>query len=40
MCSSDLERLGALGAQRLGHAGDGTVELADPDGNEFCLTSG
>ena len=38
--AAEVERLVALGAERLGHAGDGTVELADPDGNEFCLTPG
>ncbi|MFE6611091.1 VOC family protein [Amycolatopsis sp. NPDC057786] len=30
----EVERLVALGASRLG-AGDGQVEMADPDGNEF-----
>ncbi|MDQ3664942.1 MAG: hypothetical protein M3353_09865 [Actinomycetota bacterium] len=29
-----------MGATRLGSAGNGAVELADPDGNEFCLTHG
>jgi catechol 2,3-dioxygenase-like lactoylglutathione lyase family enzyme len=37
---TEVDRLVALGATRLGSAEDGTVELADPDGNEFCLTSG
>ena len=31
----EVERLVALGATRLGAGDDGTVELADPDGNEF-----
>jgi catechol 2,3-dioxygenase-like lactoylglutathione lyase family enzyme/predicted enzyme related to lactoylglutathione lyase len=37
---SEVDRLAALGATRLGSAKDGTVELADPDGNEFSLTAG
>jgi hypothetical protein len=37
---AEVERLAALGATRLGSAEDGAVELADPDGNEFCLTHG
>ena len=37
---AEVDRLVALGATRLGSADDGTVELADPDGNEFCLTAG
>ena len=36
----EIERLVALGAARLGSTGDGTVELTDPDGNEFCLEHG
>jgi catechol 2,3-dioxygenase-like lactoylglutathione lyase family enzyme len=38
--AAEVNRLVALGATRLGSAGDGAVELADPDGNEFCLTHG
>ncbi len=38
--AAEVDRLLALGATRLGSAGDGAVELADPDGNEFCLTHG
>jgi catechol 2,3-dioxygenase-like lactoylglutathione lyase family enzyme len=38
--AAEVDRLLALGATRLGSAGDGAVELADPDGNEFCLTNG
>ena len=38
--AAEVERLVALGATRFGDARHGTVELADPDGNEFCLTSG
>ncbi|MER7459141.1 VOC family protein [Micromonospora sp. NPDC126480] len=34
---AEVDRLVALGATRLGAGADGTVELADPDGNEFCL---
>jgi catechol 2,3-dioxygenase-like lactoylglutathione lyase family enzyme len=37
---TEVDRLATLGATRLGSAEDGTVELADPDGNEFCLTAG
>jgi catechol 2,3-dioxygenase-like lactoylglutathione lyase family enzyme len=37
---SEAERLGALGATRLGSTGDGAIEMADPDGNEFCLSNG
>lgn len=37
---ADVDRLVALGAIRYGSAGDGDVELSDPDGNEFCLTNG
>ncbi len=36
--AAEADRLVALGATRLGNVGDGAVELADPDGNEFCLT--
>ncbi len=35
--AAEVGRLVALGATRLGDAGDGAVELADPDGNEFTL---
>ncbi|MET1057980.1 MAG: VOC family protein [Nocardioides sp.] len=35
----EAERLVALGATRLGDR-DGGVELADPDGNEFCVAPG
>ena len=38
--AGEAGRLVALGATRLGSTGDGAVELADPDGNEFCLTHG
>ena len=34
--SAEVRRLDALGATRLGER-DGTVELADPDGNEFLV---
>ena len=37
--ASEVARLVALGATRLGDR-DGGVELADPDGNEFRVTSG
>ena len=37
--AAEADRLLALGATRLGGAG-GTVELTDPDGDEFCLTHG
>ena len=36
--TAEIERLVALGATRLGNTGEDAVELADPDGNEFCLT--
>jgi glyoxalase superfamily protein len=36
--AAEVDRLVALGASRLGRPGDGSVELADPDGNEFRLT--
>ena len=41
--AAEVYRLAALGATWLGNVGnvgDGAVELADPDGNEFCLTLG
>lgn len=38
--AAEVKRLVALGATRLGSAGNGVIELADPDGNEFCLTQG
>jgi predicted enzyme related to lactoylglutathione lyase len=38
--TAEIERLVALGATRFGSTGNGAVELADPDGNEFCLTHG
>jgi len=38
--AAEVDRLVALGATRLGSAEDGAVELADPGGNEFCLTRG
>ena len=37
--AAEVDRFIALGATRLGAAEDGTAELADPDGNEFCLTA-
>lgn len=36
--TAEIDRLVMLGATWLGSAGDGTVELADPDGNTFCLS--
>lgn len=33
----EVDRLLALGAIRLGANADGSMALADPDGNEFCL---
>jgi glyoxalase superfamily protein len=33
----EADRLVALGATRLGTTVDDAIELADPDGNEFCL---
>ncbi len=36
--AAEVDRLTALGATRLGSAEQDAVELADPDGNEFCLT--
>ncbi|MBM7804962.1 catechol 2,3-dioxygenase-like lactoylglutathione lyase family enzyme [Geodermatophilus bullaregiensis] len=38
--AAEIDRLVAMGATRLGGTGDGAVELADPDGNEFCLRYG
>ncbi len=38
--AGEVGRLVALGATRLGSTSNGAVELADPDGNEFCLTHG
>jgi len=35
--SSEVDRLVSLGATRLDTGGDGTVTLADPDGNRFCV---
>ncbi len=37
---AEVERLAALGAGRLGSTSADVVELADPDGNEFCLAHG
>jgi hypothetical protein len=37
--ASEMARLVALGARRIGDRDDG-VELADPDGNEFCMAPG
>ncbi|HEX8510615.1 MAG TPA: VOC family protein, partial [Propionibacteriaceae bacterium] len=37
--AAEVDRLIALGATLLVSNGDGTVELTDPDGNEFCLTN-
>jgi hypothetical protein len=37
---AEVDRLVEVGATRLGSAEDGAVELADPDGNEFCITHG
>jgi hypothetical protein len=37
---AEIDRLVALGATRLGSAGDDVVELADPGGNEFSLAHG
>ena len=36
--ATEVDRLVALGATQLDGATEGGVELADPDGNEFCLT--
>ncbi|MEU2610970.1 VOC family protein [Micromonospora sp. NPDC007271] len=35
---AEIDRLVSLGATRLEVGEDGTVVLADPDGNEFCVT--
>ncbi|MGI8947972.1 MAG: VOC family protein [Ornithinimicrobium sp.] len=35
--ATEVDRLVALWATPLGGATEGRVELADPDGNEFCL---
>jgi len=37
---AEIERPVALGATPLGNGGEGVVEMADPDGNEFCLAHG
>jgi catechol 2,3-dioxygenase-like lactoylglutathione lyase family enzyme len=37
--ASEVDRLLALGATRLEVAAAGAVAMADPDGNEFCLTT-
>lgn len=37
---AEIDRLLALGARRLGSTPSGAVELADPDGNEFCVVPG
>ncbi|GAB3332728.1 hypothetical protein GCM10027452_06090 [Micromonospora halotolerans] len=34
---AEVERLVSLGATQLDVGADGAVELADPDGNEFCV---
>ena len=36
--ATEVDRLVALGATSLNGDTEGRVELADPDGNEFCLT--
>ncbi|MEU1607751.1 VOC family protein [Micromonospora matsumotoense] len=36
---AEVDRLVALGATRLEVGADGDVVLADPDGNEFCVTA-
>ncbi|MBM7076202.1 VOC family protein [Micromonospora humida] len=36
---AEVDRLVALGATRLGVGASGDVVLADPDGNEFCVTA-
>lgn len=38
--AAEVDRLVALGAVRLGGAGDGTLALADPDGTEFSIHVG
>jgi hypothetical protein len=37
--ATEVDRLVGLGATRLDTAADGSVELADPDGNEFRLAT-
>jgi hypothetical protein len=37
LAEGGVERLVSLGATRLGTAADGTVDLLDPDGNEFSV---
>ncbi|WP_328346866.1 VOC family protein [Micromonospora sp. NBC_00421] len=37
---AEVDRLVALGAARVEVGADGVVVLADPDGNEFCVTAG
>ncbi|MDP9443953.1 MAG: VOC family protein [Actinomycetota bacterium] len=37
---AEVDRLVSLGATRLKVGEDGAVALADPDGNEFCVTAG
>lgn len=39
LADDGIDRLVSLGATRLGTGADGTVELADPDGNEFSVVS-
>jgi len=34
---TEIDRLAALGAIRVGPGADGSVVMADPDGNEFCV---
>ncbi|MEU8299791.1 VOC family protein [Micromonospora sp. NPDC048909] len=36
---AEVDRLVSLGATQLGIGADGAVMLADPDGNEFCVTT-
>lgn len=36
--AAEIDRLVSIGATRLEIGPDGTATLADPDGNEFCLT--
>lgn len=38
--ASELDRLVSIGATRRGHAGEGFIVLADPDGVEFRLVTG
>lgn len=38
--TAEVDRVVGAGATRLGSAGDGAVDLADPDGNEFSITHG